>query len=195
MEYSDDYLKWYDTYPRHEGKLDGQKAWSGLSTDQRLAAQVDVEKRKRLGAYNSNMRLIQLPGSYLRSGRWEDDWETTLASSRRGDDLPNTPFIPKVQIPEREISWQERMFNRLFKSYIFTAMGLPEVKTALKIKHELLKNEVPALAEEVANGWETTVGESKTLAELFMCRMDLAYGLTLKHRALRFAKEGRQWDK
>ena len=191
MKYTDDFLKFYDTYPRHEGKLEGQKAWLKLTPDQRLAAQVDVEKRKRAGAYSANKKLIQLPASYLNAHRWEDDWELTLKSSKTDPDAPNNPFIPPVRIPEVKISWEEQMINRLFKSYVFTAMGLPEVATALKIKSELLDQVAPALAEDIENGWETREGASKTLANTFMDRMDLAYGLTLKPRALKFAKDWR----
>lgn len=183
MSYDPDYLDFYESYPRHEGKADGQKAWNGLSDGDKAAAKADVDKRKRNFAYSSNKKLIQLPASYLRAQRWEDDWQATLDSSRKGDDLPNTgPLIPKVVEPEVNICWQERMLNRLFKSYVFTAMGLPEVKTALKLKRELMNNEVPELECE-----EYPV-QAETLAKLFVARMDSAYGLHHKSQALQFAR-------
>ena len=185
MNYDEDYLAFYEVYPRHEGKADGQKAWGSLSATDRKAAKADVEKRKRNFAYSSNKKLIQLPASYLRARRWEDDWQDTLESSRKGDDLPNTgPVMPQVKAPEIEISWQERMLNRLFRSYLFTAMGLPEVATALNIKRETL-----AEAQELRD--EPMPVQIRTTAELFVGRLDAAYGLDLKHRALQFAKRAK----
>lgn len=185
MEYSDDYAKFYDTYPRHEGKMDGQKAWSNLTPEQKISAQVDVEKRKRAGAYSSNKKLIQLPASYLRSMRWDDDWQSTLASSRGPETEGLGEYIPEVKIPERQVSWQERLINRLFRSYVYAAMGLPEVETALKLKYEILKTDAPALDEDIASGWMSREEVITTLAELYLSRLDAAYGLTLKHRALK----------
>jgi hypothetical protein len=185
MNYEDDYLAFYEVYPRHEGKADGQKAWGSLSATDRKAAKADVEKRKRNGAYSSNKKMIQLPASYLRARRWEDDWQDTLQSSRRGDDLPNTgPVMPQVKEPEIEISWQERMLNRLFRSYLFTAMGLPEVATALQLKREALTDAKELLDEPMPI-------QIRTLAELYVGRLDAAYGLELKHRALQFAKQAK----
>jgi hypothetical protein len=186
MSYTDDYLAFYEVYPRHEGKADGQKAWNSLSQSDKKLAKSDVEKRKRNFAYSSNKKLIQLPASYLRARRWEDDWQSTLESSRKGDDLPNTgPYIPEVKEPEIEISWQERMLNRIFKSYVFTAMGLPEVATALNLKRECLAEADELLDEEIPV-------QIKTLAQLFVGRLDAAYGLDIKHRALRFARTERK---
>ena len=142
MKYDDDYLAFYEVYPRHEGKADGQKAWAGLSEGDKKAAKADVEKRKRMGAYSSNKKLIQLPASYLRAARWEDDWMTTLDSSRKGDDLPNTgmPVAKVVEMPN--LPWRERLINRCFKSWMLCTIhhgGVPETDTALSIKHEVLK--------------------------------------------------------
>jgi len=185
MSYDDDYLAFYEVYPRHEGKADGQKAWGTLSESDRKLAKADVEKRKRNFAYSSNKKMIQLPASYLRARRWEDDWQDTLESSRKGDDLPNTgPFVPQAKEPEIEITWQERMLNRLFRSYLFTAMGLPEVATALNLKRE-------ALAESRELLDEPLPVQVRTLAELFVGRLDAAYGLDIKHRALKFAKRAK----
>ena len=181
MKYSEDYLEFYDAYPRHEGKAEGQKAWQSLSVSEQAAALADVRKRKRLGAYSSNKKLIQLPASYLRAARWDDSWEETLESSRKGDDeRPNSGVVNFTPTKLRDISWQERMFNRLFRSYCFVAGGLPESDTALKIKREMMRSDVPAMGDD-----EESV---TTLAELFVSRLDHDYGLNLKHKALKFAR-------
>lgn len=186
MKYEQDYLDFYEVYPRHEGKADGQKAWNSLSESDKAAAKADVGKRNRAYAWSSNKKLVALPATYLRGARFEDDWQSTLESSRKGDDLPNTgPLIPQVTVPQIEISWQERMLNRLFRSYVFCAMGLPEVKTALKLKKKLLSDEAKVLEAE-----EYPV-QAETLAKLFVAGLDADYGLHHKEQALQFARRAK----
>jgi len=154
-DYTDDYLAFYKVYPRHEGKADGQKAWTGLPVGAKQAALADVEKRVRLGAYSQNKKLIQLPASYLRSARWDDDWEDTLESSRKGDDLPNTgPLIPPAPHadPFGGSKW-DALANRLLVKYVRTVQGMNDRDLSLAID---AKNEAvalgPALDEDIANG-------------------------------------------
>jgi len=189
IEYTDEFLAFYETYPRHEGKADGQKAWNGLTKTQQAAAFADVEKRKRFGAYSSNKKKIQLPASYLRSARWDDDWEDTLASSRSDDDKPNSgAYIPRPSEPLPEIPWPERMINRLYVFWQGAVLGVDCTEPALDIKKAMLADDVPAYLEDVAAGKTTKDQAAAELAEAFLSRLDLHYGKTAKNRVLRTAR-------
>lgn len=185
MTYDEPYLDFYDAYPRKEGKADGFKAWCALSQTDQKAAAADVAKRKRMGAYSSNKKLIQLPASYLRARRWEDDWQDTLESSRRGDDLPNSGIpVPKVGTHVPDLPWRERLINRCFRAYMYTSIsigGLPEVASALQLKRELLR-EAEVLTEPPEE-------QAVIIANLFMNRMDHLYGKTIGAAALRQARQ------
>lgn len=187
MTYSEDYLEFYKAYPRHEGKADGQKAWTGLSDGDKAAALADVQKRKRMGAYSSNKRLIQLPASYLRARRWEDDWMDTVQSSRN-DDLPNTGMpVVKETVAEIQLPWRERLINRCFKSYMLVSIGaggLPDTDNAIIIKHEVLKE-----AEMLED--EPYPVQAETIATLFLSRMDHHYKTCFQERALKNARRAK----
>ena len=79
---------------------------------------------------------------------------------------------------------RERNRRLLFRSYLFTAMGLPEVATALQLKREALTDAKELLDEPMPI-------QIRTLSELYVGRLDAAYGLELKHRALQFAKRAK----
>lgn len=184
IKYTEAYLAFYDAYPRKEGKADGQKAHAQLSESEQAIALADVEKRKRMGAYSSNKKLIQLPASYLRARRWEDDWADTLESSRRPEDLPSTPLVPRPIEPSIDLPWKERLVNRCFFAYRLESKELPEVASALQIKREILR-ECEILDEEPAE-------QATIIAELFMSRMDATYGMRVGAKAIRRARANKR---
>lgn len=184
MIYSDDYLDFYDVYPRKEGKADGFKAWSSLSDSDKKIAKADVEKRKRLGAYSSNKKLIQLPGSYIRARRWEDDWEATLESSRKPEfESLGAPVARVVETIERP--WKERLLGRLFLAWIMSVYAqskkVDDVRPALKLRDKILR--------DTADMTEEPREQSIVIAPLYLDWLDAEYGFNIAQTALRRARQ------
>lgn len=186
-DYDPEYLEFYDDYPRKEGKADGAKAWRGLSKGDRAAARADVAKRIRMGAYSSNKKLIQLPASYLRARRWEDDWQSTLESTRKPETISlGRPHPAPIQL--NELPWKERLLGRLGLSYMMTAAAkgvtLPDTDKALAIKQQILR--------DTRDFTETPREQSEIIGPLFMDHMDAAYGVKIGKAALERARRLRR---
>jgi hypothetical protein len=188
LPYSDEYLAFYDEYPRHEGKQDGQKAWNALTDDDRLAAMADVRKRKRAGAYPTNKKLIQLPASYLRAGRWEDDWQDTVDSSRKPDDgmvSRGTVDYQPLADDFKGSRW-EMLANRILLKYLRTARGLQEweLQKAVAEKVATSRELGPAFDEDIAGGMPQIEAVTEFVT-ILVARVDKAIGRTLKHKLIR----------
>ena len=177
-DYTDNFERAWEAYPKRNGRKVGKKPafnqWKKMTAEERRAAFSDIEKRNRQQLWGKYIRDMQ---RYLRDAGWQDEIEPA-----QNDMLGSRP-MPQASIPEVTLPWQERMINRLFKTYVFTAMGLPEVKQALAVKHEILKTDAPALEGE------PHAEAAETLAGLFLTRMDLAYGLNLRDRIMRIARK------
>ena len=177
-EYSDNFELFWKAYPARNGRKVGKKPafaqWNKLTADQRKVAFATAEKNNRMQTWGKYVRDAQ---RWLRDAGWEDEIEA------KQTDMLGTRPMPEAHVPEVTLPWQERMINRLFKTYVFTAMGLPEVKQALAVKHEILKTDAPALEGE------PHAEAAETLAGLFLTRMDLAYGLNLRDRIMRIARK------
>ena len=72
------FAEWYKDYPRHEAKLDAQKAYmkalkEGVSHERMVEGlqrfNKDIERRPR------ERRFIPLPASWIRAGRFDDEYE------------------------------------------------------------------------------------------------------------------------
>ena len=188
--YSEDYLIFYAAYPRKEGKRDGQKAWNGMPLGAKQAALADVEKRTRHKAWSSNLKVVPLPGTYLRGCRWEDSWfDTHKSSSEAGQQKPNSgpvDFVPRDNLGEYS-NWQA-FANRLFFRYIHVSGGLSadQLTQAIAVKNRVVSQNSAAFDEE------SELGNRKeavwTFANLLIDHFDELTGLSLKGRIL---SEGR----
>ena len=190
VQYSDDYLEFYGEYPRHEGKAEGQKAWNKLSDPERRAALADVRKRKRLGAYSSNKKLIQLPASYLNARRWDDDWEDTLQSSRKGDnELPNTGGVNYEPIADnwdgsKWLSLANRWAFRWFFCYGMHRGGLDtdQLRDLVAIKNRAVAEMGDALDEQLQNdsSRESQIDAIWTFLNVLVDRLDQRFEVEYK---------------
>ena len=74
------FRRWYEVYPRKQGKADAMKAWLGLKPDLPLAEKMIVaaEKQKASGCLAGDLQYIPLPASWLRGRRWEDEGEKSF---------------------------------------------------------------------------------------------------------------------
>lgn len=193
-DYTDDYLAFYEAYPRSEGKQEGQKAWNGLTIGAKQAALADVEKRKRLGAYPSNKKLIQLPASYLRAARWDDDWRDTLESARKGDvDKPNSGLVSYVP---REtglpLTKWESLANRWLFRWLRAGGGVDdsEVNSLVAVKNACIAEMSGPLDQDLAadNSRESQTEAIWTFLNVLIDRLDLEFGRELKPLLLRGAE-------
>lgn len=87
----DDFSKFWDAYPRKDGKQDAIKAWKSLKPNADLQRVILEDIRRRLesgGAWHkTEKRFIKMAGPYLRGKRWEDEGgETEVATDRRPDE-------------------------------------------------------------------------------------------------------------
>jgi hypothetical protein len=174
--------EFWEVWPRKVSKKDAEKAWAKLDDATQKVVIADVEKRTRFKAWSGNKRLIPHPATFLNGERWTDDWESELKVER--DDLPNSGRYvpPEPKEPEREYSWEERMLNRIFINYCMVAGGLPdEAEGAVAEMKEILRDIVPAIREDIEAGTERSLAAVE-LADIFLRRLDLRYGLRLRKR-------------
>ena len=188
-DYTPGFEKWWKTYPswRRKDKIKCFLLWQKRHLEERHAdlvekLEADVAWDPAWQKDGKGKQYIPLSHTYLNGGRYDDDKPKPprhIAAALEPDE------------PTVELSWQERMLNRLGLNYMRHAFGLPEVKTALKIKHEILTVEAPAVQEDIdaADDKRAATGEAaRTLAELFLDRMDQAYGLRFRDTILAAAR-------
>ncbi len=186
-EYSDDFLDWYQEYPRHEGKRDAMKAWGKASDSDRIAALADVQKRNRYKAWSTNKKLIPLPATYLRGARFEDDWFSTFESSQKSDDdRPNSGLVNYVSPdPGYECTKWQSLANRWFLRWRRASGGLAddELKTGVKIKNEVVTELSAGLDEELMlndGDRETQIDTCWTFLNVMIDRLDADLNRNLK---------------
>ncbi len=78
------FQRFWESYPKKQGKLDAQRAWGKLKPDTGLAEQIvkDVERRSRTVDWlKDGGKYVPMPTSYLSGRRWEDE----LPEPKRGD--------------------------------------------------------------------------------------------------------------
>jgi hypothetical protein len=190
-DYPKQFEQFWKAYPRKVAKVNAANAWKkqGIEDDMysAKAAVDDLEKRTRMGWWNKDKTKIPHPATWINSQRWHDEgWESDIEGHDRRSDKPR-PFVP--QEPERIVPWEEALIGRIFRSYVMTAGGLPDVDKALNIKGDLMNNAVPAFREEVEAERMSRQEVAVALAELFVRHMDAAYGLSLEDRVLRDARK------
>lgn len=188
-EYTDNFERAWKAYPARNGRKVGKKPafnqWKKLTAEQKAAAFADIEKRNRQQLWGKYIRDMQ---RYLRDAGWEDEVEAS-----QGDMLGNRP-MPQASAPTLDLSWQERMMNRLGFNYLRRADGLPETESLIKIKREMLQNEVPAYQQDIdaesdeKRKVKLVQDTAVELAEMFLTRLDMAYNLNLKGRVLQVAR-------
>lgn len=183
--------KFWKAYPRKVAKKPALTAWIKQEVEADLyaakAAVDDLEKRTRLGWWNKDKSKIPHPASWINAQRWHDEgWADEIAGHSTRAERPRHR-VPDA--PERIVPWEEAMLGRLFRSYIMLAAGLPEVRTALKIKTELMRDVVPELRVDIQAEKMTPAELGEMLAGLFLARMDHAYSLNLKNRVLAMARK------
>lgn len=174
-----DFAEFWEIWPRKVSRKPAKAKWEKLSEAEQKAAMADVAKRNRFKAWSPDKKKIPHAQTYLNQERWADEWEDELKSER--DNLPNTgPFLPPIREPEVQMPWEEKLLNRVGRSYILLARGLPEIQTFLNIKREIVATAVPAFREDLNDGLAERSDIAKDLVGLFLTRLDAAYQRKLK---------------
>ncbi len=189
-DYPKKFEQFWKVYPRKVAKVNALTAWIKQDVEADMynakAAIDDIEKRTRLGWWSKDKTKIPHPATWINSQRWHDEgWEQDIEGHSRTDEKAK-PFVPSI--PDRDVPWEECIIGRLFRTYVMTSGGLPEVDTALNIKGELMADTVPAFREELAAQRMSRKEVAFALVELFVRHMDAAYGLHLEDRVLASAR-------
>ncbi len=188
--YPPKFEEFWKAYPRKVAKPNALKAWSkaGIEDDMYMAQAAidDVKKRTRMRWWNKDKSKVPHPTTWINAQRWHDEgWEDEIER----DEKPNTGrYVRPPQEPEPKLPWEESLIARVFRVYLLTAGGLPSVKLALKIKAELMRDYVPGYRESIAAEEVTPNEVCAELADLFVRRMDAAYGLEIADRVLTAAR-------
>ncbi len=74
--YTEEFLNWWEVYPRHDAKRDAFKAWQQVKTIRPpLEKLLELTKKYALSQSDTEKKFIPLPASWLRGERWDDDIE------------------------------------------------------------------------------------------------------------------------
>lgn len=189
--YPPKFEEFWKEYPRKVAKPIAFRAWTknGVEDDMYMAKAAidDIKKRTRMRWWSKDKSKVPHPSSWINAMRWYDEgWEDEIESA---DQKPNTGravFEPQETGPD--VPWEESLIGRVFRVYVLTAGGLPSTKLALQIKAELMRDYVPEYRVSIAAEEITPDEVCVELAELFVKRMDAAYGLSLGDRVLAAAR-------
>lgn len=99
----DDFSKFWNAYPRKDGKQDAYKAWKSLKPNADLQRVIleDIRRRMESGGawHGTEKRFIKMAGAYLRGKRWEDEGGVTEIARRS---QPATEDIIASITPEQQ---------------------------------------------------------------------------------------------
>ena len=182
--------EFWKAYPRRVAKLSALKAWQkhGMEDDMYLAQAAidDVEKRSRKHWWSKDKSKIPHPATWINSQRWYDEgWESEV-EQRDGHVSGEVRYNPAPPLPD--MPWQQAMFGRLMWVYVLKAGGLVNPDRALDIRSTMMAEFVPAFEEDVRLGHMEPEQVGEQLADLFLARLDEAYGLQLRASVLGLAR-------
>lgn len=158
IEYTKEFMEFYEPYPRKSAKADAMKAFlqMGLQEDEgiRRAVIADVLKRNRQRGWPRNRKMIPLPASFLRGQRWEDDWQSDQNFSDDGKHerqleppRSDAPVLPDMSL------WHA-LSNTLYLRYMMATMDKgrikPDDQAMLRARNEMIKHMTPSFDEEIS---------------------------------------------
>ncbi len=74
-EYSDEFLKFWELYPRRQQKLDAARAWRQVNRNGKLTEKIMDAIAVHARRKDWREPYIPLPASWLRAGSWDDELE------------------------------------------------------------------------------------------------------------------------
>lgn len=187
-DYTDNFERAWNVYPKRDGQRRGKapafKKWQALSADDKRAAFADIEKRNRYKLWG---KYIVDMSRYLNERRWEDEVE-----------VPQQQLFapPEAKQPEVKLTWWEKLLGRLWFAYTVGTMRPvpePDVKAALKIRSDVLRDVTPAFDEDIEAEVTSKRQAAIDVAKLFLAQLDDAYGRSDAERVLELAS-GQRWS-
>jgi len=195
-KYTEQFEKFWTAYPRKTAKFPAFKAWEkqSIEGDAFLPKQIigDIEKRTRLKFWPSDHSKIPHAATWLNQRRWDDEgWEDEIKTREYppGKFVPSATEYKPIEDTGPDLSQWEKILNRLWVKYVRAAGGImPEqVTQSLRIKHGVLKEMEPVIAEELADddSKEKRMEMVDMLANTFLLRLDLGLQMKLADRVIR----------
>ncbi len=191
-EYSEEFEKFWNSYPRKTAKYPAFKAWQkqDIDGDAFLPRQIiqDIEKRGRLRFWPVDFSKIPHPATWINQRRWDDEgWEDEIKSRepKKGDHRYSRPRYQPIDTGPDMPLW-ECASNRMLLRYVRTAYGLhpDQLSQALHTKREVLDEMSAALDEEIEADSSKTNEMILLLSETLLHRLDIDCGLALRDRVL-----------
>ena len=169
INYSANFEKFWNVYPRRVGKLKAYTSWKTHVGENELASLVvdHIKKRNRLRFWHQDKAKIPMPATFLNQHRWEDeDWEDEIKTRGKENLATYTPMpMPTVNIEAPKLNGWAMMANRLLRSYIFKSRGLTSVQLAkcVRTKNKIVADFIPAIQEELSTA--SSVEDAKKIKE------------------------------
>ncbi len=192
-EYTEKFESFWKAYPRKVAKFPAFKSWikNGIEDDAFLPTQIvqDLEKRTRCKYWNTDHEKIPHAQTWLNARRWEDEgWieEIDKREAKRGEFKPAPLKYKPIEDTGPQLSEWERVLNVMWVKYVRHANGvMPEqVSQALRIKHALLKEMMPAIKEEIEIDPDHRGEMIEMLVKTFLKRLDLGLQLNIGDRVV-----------
>lgn len=192
-DYTEKFESFWKAYPRKVSKFPAFKAWikNGIEDDAFLPTQIvqDIEKRTRFKYWSTDHEKIPHAATWLNARRWEDEgWmeEIEKREVKRGEFKPAPLKYKPIEDTGPQLSEWERLLNVFWVKYVRHARGvMPEqVSQALRIKHALLKEMVPAITEEIETDPEQRGEMIEMIVKTFLKRLDLGLQLNVSDKVV-----------
>lgn len=97
LEGFDDFWK---AYPRHQGKIDAQKAYRQAIRLASPATIVNAARQYSFECIGKEMQYVKLPAGWLRAGRWGDTLSRTVDKPEDTAPVATTKFYAADGSPE-----------------------------------------------------------------------------------------------
>lgn len=190
VNFSKEFEKFWDVYPRKTAKVKAWEAWKKLGVDEDafLPNQIigDIDKRTRLFFWPKDRTKIPHATTWINQMRWEDTgWEDEI-ETRKEDPVLKATFYKPVEDTGPDLSDWEKLLNRFWVRYCRTCGGMmPEqVTQSLRIKHGVLKEMEPVIAEELENDPSQRKEMTEMIVKTFLHRLDLGLQMKIRNRVL-----------
>jgi hypothetical protein len=192
-KYTEQFEIFWKAYPRKTAKFPAFKSWEkqSIEGDAFLPKQIigDIEKRTRLNFWPTDHSKIPHAATWLNQRRWDDEgWEDEIKSREhpRGKFVPSVRDYKPTEDDGPQLSQWERLLNVMWLKYIRTAGGIThdQIRQSLKIKHGVLNETEPAIADELENNPDARNEMCEMIVKLFFTRLDLGLQLKIAARVL-----------
>ena len=202
VEYTEDFIEWYNNYPRKVAKIDAFKAWqkqigdsADLFNDVAKVAIEDVKKRVRMKWFHPDKSKIPHPATFINQRRWEDeDWQDDVKTRGKEHDAAGSTYTPRTYIEDAyECDGWQAMLNRVMRSNLLACGGVTDamLEKMIKIKSTVHSQNIDAVREEIEIREDKREAKAEMgflLADQMLAQFDSATGYMKRSTILAGAK-------